>query len=93
MVNKNTNKDIVYFLFPSVIALSLTLSFSSYSANRFNPAFLADSPDAVTDLSYFEAGNRIKTPVIIFLILFLIMSICVVKIFILLVKITMLFLV
>ncbi|EMI1450022.1 fimbria/pilus outer membrane usher protein [Proteus mirabilis] len=60
MVNKNTNKDIVYFLFPSVIALSLTLSFSSYSANRFNPAFLADSPDAVTDLSYFEAGNRIK---------------------------------
>ncbi|MEQ5176584.1 fimbria/pilus outer membrane usher protein [Proteus genomosp. 6] len=36
------------------------MPFPSYSANRFNPAFLSDSPEAVTDLSYFEAGNSIK---------------------------------
>lgn len=56
MVNKNT----VYFLFSGIITISLILPFPSYSANRFNPAFLSDSPEAVTDLSYFEAGNSIK---------------------------------
>ena len=56
MVNKNT----VYFLFSGIITISLILPFPLYSANRFNPAFLSDSPEAVTDLSYFEAGNSIK---------------------------------
>ncbi|WP_100159012.1 fimbrial biogenesis usher protein [Proteus columbae] len=56
MVNKNT----VSSLLSSIIPISLILAFSSYGANRFNPAFLSDSPEAVTDLSYFEAGNSIK---------------------------------
>ncbi|XOY29526.1 fimbria/pilus outer membrane usher protein [Proteus cibi] len=56
MVNKNT----VCFLFSGIITISLILPFPLYSANRFNPAFLSDSPEAITDLSYFEAGNRIK---------------------------------
>lgn len=60
MININANKNTTYFFFSGVIAISLTMSFSLYGASRFNPAFLADSPDSVTDLSYFEAGNTIK---------------------------------
>ncbi|MGA4657892.1 fimbria/pilus outer membrane usher protein [Proteus terrae] len=56
MINKNT----VYFFFSGAITISMALPFLAHSANRFNPAFLADSPDSVADLSYFEAGNSIK---------------------------------
>ncbi|WP_235410234.1 FimD/PapC N-terminal domain-containing protein, partial [Proteus terrae] len=56
MINKNT----VYFFFSGAITISMALPFLAHGANRFNPAFLADSPDSVADLSYFEAGNSIK---------------------------------
>lgn len=56
MINKNT----VYSFFYGAITISMALPFLAYSTNRFNPAFLADSPDSVADLSYFEAGNSIK---------------------------------
>lgn len=48
-------------LLSSLIATGLALSvFPAKAGNHFNPAFLAEDPAAIADLSYFSRGNVLK---------------------------------